>query len=175
MDAQERDDDDFWDVRSTPEEVTAEFQEQVRELGGCLVELTDQMKKLGDYRPYNAIMEDIQRMVSGEKQVSAEMKVIVTMMLRQQLRLKHKYAELVWTREDGSYLAQADDFRISLIPQTRSRWLVSLIHKDGYRPPWPRWQDNLEAAKRRALVCMEEAAEHLAEGEFHRMAETTGS
>jgi hypothetical protein len=156
----------------TSEELTAEFQAQVRELGDSPVELADRLQKLGDNRPYSTTLRGIQRMLTGETRVSGEMKALVTMMLRQQRRLKKKYADIVWKRlPDGSYASEVEDFGVTLAPQSRGRWLVHLRHKDGYSPPWPRWQDNLEAAKRKALVCVEDATEFLAELEIERAAE----
>lgn len=148
----------------TPQEVTAEFQAQFRELWDSPVELAERMARLGDYRPYSTILRGIQRMLSGETRVSGEMKALVTMMLRQQRRLEQKYVNLSWKPlPGGSYSALVDDFRITLVPKTRGRWLVNLCYKDGYSPPWPRWQDSFDAAKRRALVCVADAIDYLVE------------
>jgi len=159
----------------TPEEMTAEFQTQLRELGDSPVELADRMQKLGDDRPYNTILRGIQRMLSGETRVSGEMKALVTMMLRQQRKLKKRHANLTWNQlPDGAYSTQMDDFGITLAPQSRNRWLVNLRHKDGLSPPWPRWQDSLEAAKHKALICVEDATDYLIELEIERAAEKHG-
>jgi hypothetical protein len=148
----------------TPNQVTVEFQADINELNESPVELADRMSMLGDYRPYNTILRGVQRMLSGETRVSGEMKVLVTMMMRQQRRLKLRYSNLSWNQlPDGSWSTQANDFRVTLVPQKRGRWLVNVVHKDGYSHPWPRWQDNLESSKKQALVTVEDATDYLLE------------
>src|SRR5258708_37587704 len=137
--AEENRDEIFGPRLLTAEELTAQFQSEIRELGESPVELADRMHKLGDYRSYSTILRGVQRMLSGETRVSGEIRVLMTIMLRQQRRLEQKYANLSWKRlPDGSHSTQAYDFRITLVPQTRGRWLVNLVYKDGYSPPWPR-------------------------------------
>ena len=164
MDAAEIDTPD--DIRSpralSPEEVTAEFRADVEALEESAVELADRMHKLGDPRPYSTILRGIQRMMSGETRVSGEMRVLVTMMLRQQRRLQQLYADVTWKRlANGAWSAKAGEFYVTLSPQTRGRWLVNVAHKGGYSHPWPRWQDSLETAKRKAFVTIEDATDFL--------------
>jgi len=153
----------------TAEEITAAFQEEVRELGAYPMELAERLHKLGDYRPFETTLRGIQRMLSGETRVSGEMKALVTMMLRQRRRLQRQHANLIWTRLPGdNYSTVADGFRISLSPQTRGRWHISVVHvESGYSHPWPRWQESLEAAKLMALTTVEDATDFLIEHELN--------
>lgn len=148
----------------TPEQITEEFKRDILELGDTPFELVERMAKLGDRRSYETILRSVQRMLSGETRVSGEMKALVRMLLRQRRRSLQQHKHIAWSRlPDGSHTAQIGEFRTTLLPQTRGRWLVNLVRSDGYSPSWPRWQDNLEAAKIRAVIRAEEAIDEVLE------------
>jgi hypothetical protein len=155
--------DNILDYKPTPEEITKSFQVALEELEETPMELAKRMIELGDHRSFQAILRSLQRMSSGDTGVSGEMLVIVKMLVRRQRRRGKKYATLAWQRlTNGTVSAVEDAFTISLIPQTKGRWLVNLVHnKSGWNPSWPSWQDSLEAAKRKALTCLDDAYDHL--------------
>lgn len=161
--------DDIFGVRNrTPEDIAQEWKAALSELGLSAVELADYMKKQGgDYRPYATILRGIQRMISGETKVSGEMFVIVTMLIRQHRRLKHRHAKLDWERHpSGSFSAYVEDYQVFLSPQSKSRWIVSCTAPSGFSPPFGRWQQSLDAAKNKALACVEEGMNDVAQLDF---------
>jgi len=123
-------------------------------------------RRLGDRRPLDTILRGIQRMASGETRVSGEMLVILEMMNRERQRARYEASVLPWvTVANGCVTTKTRDFTISLSPQSRGRWLVNLVHVDGYSPPWPAWQSNLDEAKIKSLLCLDDA---LADLQYHR-------
>lgn len=149
----------------TAEEVRSDFVAALDELCVTNAEVAIELAELGDYRPFDTIMRSIQRMRSGETRVSGEMAAVIQMLLRRQRRLFYKYRNLNWTETKfRELIAETEDYKITLSPQTKGRWLVHLQHKQtGFCPPWPSWQDNLEQAKKRALICIERSDDRLAE------------
>jgi hypothetical protein len=143
----------------TPEEITEAFRSDLNELEETAVELAKRMQDMGDHRSFQAILRSIQRMAAGDTGVSGEMRVIVRALLRQQRRREKKYAGIQWQRQNnGTVSSVVDDFTIDLYPKSKGRWLVHLVHiPTKYSPSWPAWQDNLEAAKRKALTCLDDA------------------
>ncbi len=160
----------IFDYKPSPEELTKDFQADMQELEETQRELAKRMIDLGDHRSFQAILRGLQRMVAGDTGVSGETRVIVKMLLRRQRRREKKYANLGWQRlPNGTVSTLADDFTVSLIPQTKGRWLVNLVHnKSGWSPSWPAWQDTLETAKRKALTCLDDAYDQLDELERQR-------
>ena len=120
-----------------------------------------------DYRDYSATVRGIQRKVSGETRVSGEMMVIANMLLRQHRRLKARYPNLQWKQDQyGVYRTQVEDWYVCISPQTRGRWILSCRHGTGakdFSPAFGRWLDSLEEAKNKALACVEEGMNDLAE------------
>jgi hypothetical protein len=150
----------------TPEQATAAFRKALDDLGETQSRFAVRMRRLGDRRPIDTILRSIQRMASGETRVSGEMQVIVQMMDRDRQRAKYEAARLPWSSvANGCVTTKTRDFTISLSPQSRGRWLVNLVHVDGYSPPWPEWQPSLEEAKIKSLLCLDEA---LATLEYHK-------
>jgi hypothetical protein len=138
------------------------FQTELAELDRTPVELASQMRGWGDHRPAATIVRSIQRMMAGDTSVSGEMKVIIGMMLYEQHLDEMAYGDLQWqAHRNGSWSAKASDFTLSLSPQTKGRWHISIVHKDGSSHPWPTWQNSLEAAKRKALICLGDARRHI--------------
>ncbi len=162
--------DSAFDCKRTPKQISAAFQADLKELDETLSELAKRMIDLGDHRSFQTILRSLQRMVAGDIGVSGEIRVIVKMLLCRQRRCEKKNNDLVWkTLPNGIVSALKDDFTISLIPQTKRRWLVNLVYtKNGWSPSWPAWQSSLEAAKRKALACLDDAYDQLVEFERER-------
>jgi hypothetical protein len=101
-------------------------------------------------------------MASGDTRVSGEMQVIVELLMKARRRAEYEAARLKWDEiQQGCFSVKIRDFTVTLSPQTRGRWLVHLMHKDGYSPPWPNWQTSLEEAKIKAMLCLEDAVDDL--------------
>ncbi|MCW2285492.1 hypothetical protein M2323_003365 [Rhodoblastus acidophilus] len=154
----------FFKEPLTHEEIAEEWRTALAELGLSPVELADYMKKQGgDYRPYQTILRGIQRMIAGETRVSGEMFVIVRMLLRQHRRLKARHPNVEWSRvPTGAVSAQVEGYTVFLSPQSKGRWIVSCRDEAGFSPEFGRWQDSLQAAKNKALVCVEEGMSDIA-------------
>ncbi|WP_323011059.1 hypothetical protein [Paracoccus sp. (in: a-proteobacteria)] len=152
----------------TPEDIAQEWKAALSELDLSAVELADYMNKQGgDYRPYTTILRGIQRMIAGETKVSGEMFVIVTLLLRQHRRLKARHPNLDWTKlPSGALSAKVEDYTVFLSPQTKGRWIVSCAAPGGFSPPFGRWQQGLDSAKNKALACVEEGMNDVAQLEF---------
>jgi hypothetical protein len=150
----------------TPEQATAAFRKALEELCETQSGLALRMQRLGDRRPLDTILRGIQRMASGETRVSGEMLVILEMMNRERQRAKYEASKLPWANvANGCVTTKTRDFTISLSPQSRGRWLVNLVHVDGYSPPWPAWQSYLDEAKIKSLLCLDDA---LADMQYHQ-------
>lgn len=134
------------------------LQDDLAELGWTPAALMDRMRSLGDYRKPQTILRGINRALEGEIKPSGELLALVRQMVCLQRRLLRTYGSLVWTQlGDGSHTTQVDAFRMTLVPKPRSRWLVVVMREDGYSPPYPRWQDNLETAKHMAYLTLDNA------------------
>ncbi|RWD32149.1 MAG: hypothetical protein E5Y88_30010 [Mesorhizobium sp.] len=158
---------DIFNYVPTPEEQRRKLIASLSELTLSPADLARHLERNRDYREFSATIRSIQRMIAGETRVSGEMMVIVNMLLRQHRRLKARYRDLKWERsEHGVYWAQLDDWFVYISPQTRGRWILSCRNGPGpkdYSPPFGRWLDSLEEAKNKALVCVEEGMNDLAE------------
>jgi hypothetical protein len=141
-----------------------DFLTEFRELDRTPVELASQMRGWGDHRSHQTIIRSIQRLAAGETAISGEMRVIINMMLYQQHVDEKEYAGLNW-QEHGNWSVSAkiSEFTVSLSPQSKGRWHISIVHDNGYSHPWPSWQDSLEKAKRKALICLGDARRHVLE------------
>ncbi len=157
--------DDLADRKLTPEEITAEFRALIAELDETPTELAARLKHLGDHRTVSAISRSIQRMASGDAGVSGEMLLIAKLLIRQQRVRDQRYSNLQWRRHPNNvHSATVDGFTITLSPKTKERWHVNLVHdRTKYSPPWPSWQPDLETAKKKALTCLFDAQNDLAE------------
>ena len=158
------DDDDFPSDERNTATIAEELRETLEELGWSAAQLMDRMRSLGDYRKPQTILRGLNRAIAGEIRPSGELVALTRQMLRFQRRLLRTYGNTVWTKlGDGSHTAQVEDFRITLAPQSKGRWLVVVVHKDGFSPPYPRWQDTLEAAKNMAFITLDSAQNWLYE------------
>lgn len=148
----------------TPQEQTAAFVSDVEAFAGGPSQLALSMQKAGDPRRLETITRGIQRMMAGTTGVSGEMRTILNLMRQQRLRAGRLVAEAVWTENpDQSISAKVSDFDITLYPATKGRWRSNLVHKGGYSPSWPRWEQSVEAAKEAAIQRLLEAEVELDE------------
>lgn len=126
-------------------------------VGDPPAELARRMDQLGDNRSIPTILRSIQRMMSGEVRVSGEMAVIVELLLQQRKRVEQVASLQTWTDAGrGCLTTVRDGFTVTLAPETRGRWRINLVHTTGYSPSWPKWQDNVDAAKIKAMMCVED-------------------
>jgi hypothetical protein len=158
------DDQDPGEPSNTPEQVLESFRVDVDVVAGGASRLTRIMAKLGDQRKPDVVSRGIQRMLTGEVRVAGEMLVILNLLRREKLRAARLIGEVSWTEQsDGIVTAEIADFSISIRPATRGRWRSDLHHKGGYSPTWPKWQQNIEDAKKAALSRLLEAQVELDE------------
>ncbi|APC19391.1 hypothetical protein BLL42_26995 (plasmid) [Pseudomonas frederiksbergensis] len=151
-------DDDFLNAEQTVAVLAEKLRNDLDELGWTPAALMDRMRSLGDYRSPQTILRGINRALEGQIKVSGELLALVRQMVRFKRRLLRTYGNALWTElGDGSHTTQIEDFRITVAPQTKGRWLVIVVHKDGFSPPYPRWQDTLEAAQHMAFITLDNA------------------
>ena len=163
------DDEILW-LKPTVEQLKAQFLALLEELEETPMELAKRMHSLGDHRSPSAILRSIQRASSGESGVSGELLVILKMLAKQQRQRIKKYSNIQWQRfSNDTISAVVDEFTISLYPQNRARWLVSVVHQGGYSHCWPVWQKNLAAAKLKALTTLDDAKDAIEEAEAERL------
>lgn len=130
------------------------------------------MASLGDSRPYKTILRGIHRALANEIKVPGELLALVKLQGRYKRRLKSTYDALDWKKlPDGSWTTKTDGFVITLLPKSKGRWKVHMMHvHSGYSPSWPRWQDGLDQAKEMAWMTLDSAINWLAEVELDRVA-----
>jgi hypothetical protein len=144
------------------EEMTLLFRNALEELCITQSSLAYKMKTLNDHRPVKTILRSIQRMASGDARVSGEMQVILEMMNRERRRSKYEARGISWKEvEGGCVTTRSKDFDITLSPASKGRWHIHLRHKGGYSPPWASWQPDLEAAKLKSILILNDAADEL--------------
>lgn len=165
----------FGEREWTSEELSAELKKSMEELGWTPVELADRMMSLGDYRPHRTILRGIHRALLGQIKVPGELLALVNQEVRYKRRLKKTYDNLEWTQlPDRSWTTKAEDFIMTLLPQSKGRWKVHMMHTEtGYSPSWPRWQDSLPQAKEMAFLTLDNAINWLAEVERERVADNS--
>ena len=90
------------------------------------------------------------------------MQAILGMLVRERERAKDDAARLEWsTNEHGVVKTTTKGFSIALIPE-RSGWRVEVRdQKTGYCHPWPKFPPNLDDAKIKSLVWLEDAFHYL--------------
>jgi hypothetical protein len=141
------------------------FRYQIEELGLTPVELASRMRAWGDHRNNDAIIRSIQRMSAGDTAISGEMLIVVNVLNYLQHLEDEQNSTIDWINlSPGTYNAKAGDFTITLSAQTKGRWHISIVHQPtGYSHPWPSWQNDLEAAKRKAIFSLSDARRHIFE------------
>jgi len=138
------------------------LRKDMEELDWSSAGLMDRMVSLGDYRSPATILRGINRALAGEVKPSGELLALVRQAVRFKRRLLRTYESTNWTElEDGSHTAEVDDFRITLVPRTKGRWHVVVVHNNGYSAPYPRWQNTLETAKNIAFITLDNAQDWL--------------
>lgn len=121
---------------------------------------------LGDRREIKTVLRSIQRMATGDARLSGEMQVILTLLKREEARARRVAASTVWTvHDDGRQSTVIQGVRVSVSPQSRGRWSIFARHiadgPDGFSPEFPHWRDNLEDAKLRAVLAVDETLDKL--------------
>lgn len=160
------DDDDITSSELTSEDLAQDLRHALDELGWSPAALMDRMISLGDYRSPKTILRGINRALAGEIKPSGELRALVRQAVFFQRRLLRTYDHLEWTQlGDGSHTTRIEDFTITLVPQSKGRWLVNLVHTSGFSPSWPRWQNSLEDAKRMAFITLDNGINWLLEYE----------
>lgn len=160
------DDDLTLGTERTAEELSEDLRNALAVLEWTPVALMDRMISLGDYRSSKTILRGINRALEGEVKVSGELLALVRQTVRFKRRLLRTYGNSVWTElGDGSHTTRIEDFTITLVPKSKGRWLVNLVHSSGYSPAWPRWQISLSAAKHMAFITLDNAQNWLLEYE----------
>ena len=158
------DEDDFPSAEQNAAVLAEMLRDDLAELGWTPAALMDRMRSLGDYRSPATILRGINRALEGQIKPSGELIALVRQMVRFKRRLLRTYDHVVWAQlGDGSHTTQIEDFTITLVPQSKGRWLVTLVHQDGFRPSWPRWQESLEAAKHMAFITLDNGQNWLLE------------
>ena len=150
--------DDDIDAEPTAHELAAQLRNDLDNLGWTPTDLRDRMISLGDYRSSQTILRGINRALEGEVKPPGELVALVRQAVRFQRRLQRTYGDKEWkTLSDDSRTIQLEDFTITLSPKTRGRWRVNLMHREGYSPDYPPWQNSLESAKAVALFTLDNA------------------
>lgn len=162
-------------LERSAEELSKDLHLALVELDWTPAALMDRMRSLGDYRSPATILRGINRALEGQIKPSGELLALVQQAVRFKRRLLRTYRDVVWTKlGDGSHTTQIEDFTITLSPQTRGRWRVNLVHKDGFSPSWPRLQDTLEAAKHMAFITLNNGQNWLQEYADEQAREAAG-
>ncbi len=124
------------------------------------------LSELGDNRGLKTILRSIQRMVGVEARVSGEMQVIVTLLVRDRARARRIADAIEWTQRDGGgFAAEIQGVKLTIAPQSRGRWSIHARHvatgADGYSPSVPHWRNNVDDAKIRAVMAVDETLDHV--------------
>jgi hypothetical protein len=124
--------------------------------------LAKRLAELGDQRPFNTILRSIQRTAAGETKVSGEMQAILGMLVRERERARVDAVRLEWSvSKSGVVTTATKGFEIVLIPE-RAGWRVEVRdQQSGYRHPWPKFPANLDDAKVKSLLWLEDAFHYL--------------
>ena len=160
----------FLQKMRTPDDIYREWCNDLNEIGFTIGDLCHYMLDKGeDYRSPGTVLRSLQRMFSEETKVSGEVFVLTKTLLRTYLKLAWIYRQAVWINVGGRYFeTEMDGIKVALFPKTKGRWLIECRAPNGYSPPWGRWVEGFEAAKKRALFAVEETHILLAENEIMR-------
>jgi hypothetical protein len=142
----------------TPDDDRKFVQHKLNVMGLTQSELARRLGELGDYRNHGSILRSIQRVAAGENRLSAELRVILTMLEKDWNRASGYAARASWAEQkSGTLYTAARDFDSYLIPKPAGRWKVHLSHQPSkYSPSWMTWDDLLAVAKVRAFVQLDD-------------------
>jgi hypothetical protein len=142
----------------------SEFLQLMEELNLPLSELAQQMRELGDFRLQATILRALQRVQAGQTAVSGELFLIVKRMAFDRRRYQRENKKISWVESiHGGICATVRGFNISLYCNKNGLWQIHVVHiETGYSHPFPRYPNTLEAAKIKALACIDEAEDVLA-------------
>lgn len=143
---------------------------ELEKLGWSQTGFAGLMTALGDNREVKTVLRSIQRMANGDARLSGEMQVILTLLKRDEARARRLAAMTEWTlHDDGRQTTVIQGVRVGVAPQSRGRWSIYASYiadgPDGYSPEFPHWRDNLEDAKLRAVLAVEETLDQLGRNE----------
>lgn len=146
--------------KPTQKDLVASFRKALDELIMTPADLADFMVKNNDPRCIAAIIRSIQRTLAEDTRVSGELMVVINMLLARHRRLKRRYSNVVWNKNDhGVFWAEVEDWFVYIYPQSKNRWQLTCRHgldpKD-YSPPFGRWLSSLEEAKNKAFAHVED-------------------
>ena len=144
--------------------VTTTFRLDIEALGLSQRALASKMKALGDPRTFDTILRGIQRMATGDARVSGEMQVIMTLLRRERSRAKRLAAATPWAESERWLSSTVDGVLLTISPQSRGRWQVhaQIDAAKGFSPAIPHWRADLDEAKIRALLAVDEAHDQAA-------------
>lgn len=146
------------ELEGAPENDQHFVAEKLQMMGFTQSSLARRLSELGDHRNYGSTLKSIQRVAAGETRLTAELRVILTMLGKDWMRASRQAAQAVWNKQpSGTLYTESREFDIYLMPQSGSRWKVHLSHQPTkYSPSWIEWQDTLEVAKVRAFVQLDD-------------------
>jgi len=157
-------DDDFPSEKLDTAVLVDTLREDLDELNWTPAALMDRMRSLGDYRSPATILRGINRALEGQIRPSGELLALVRQAVRFKRRLQRTFEGTTWAElGDGSHTAEVGEFRVTLVPRSKGRWHILVVHENGYCAPYPRWQDTLEAAKHMAFITLDNAQNWLHE------------
>lgn len=106
----------------------------------------------------SSCLRAIQRARRGETRMTPALRLVLLGLDRDWRRAEKAASEAVWEEwKAGILRTTSRDFEIALVPQRGNRWLVNLKHIESkYSPSWIEWQDDLETAKIRAFVQLDD-------------------
>lgn len=136
----------------------SEFLAMLDELGISISDLAMRMQQKGDFRTQAAIKRSLQRVIALETNVSAELFIVVNMLLQKERRYKLLNQSIQWSRQNDAVCATIRGFNISMYHWKSKSWQIHVVSKEsGYSHPYPSYPTTLEAAQLKALECVEDA------------------
>ena len=142
--------------RMEVDKIRARFMDHLHELSFDERDLAHFLHNQGGYPIEANLMASIRRMMDGEVGVTAELFVIVRMLVRQQRRLLARHSNVCWKEDDrGVWTATVDDCSVK-IQRNKTNWQITCIDPDGDDVDWRLEVKSLEIAEKRALLWVEE-------------------
>lgn len=145
-------------LEKAPEYKAEKLLEDLQTLNESAPELAKRLRFLGDHRPFKTVLRSIQRMLAGDVIISGEMRVIMNILMYQHRLREEKYKNLKWIEHENGHVSTiVEDYTITLLPQTKRRWIILITTKNGRNHPWPNWVSDLDSAKVAALKYLDDA------------------
>lgn len=162
------------DPNSTDAKAAISLNSAIAEHGSGIEGFARLLCRLGDCRDVEAIAANIDAMVTGTTPVTGQMRVILTLIERERLRSDRLARSTTWEDNGRSgYVTEIAGVRLSVSPESHGRWSVHARHvaagMNGYSPPVPHWRHNLDDAKRRAIMAVDDPLDQVEENESLRV------